>query len=1018
MKKNTNLKNQSKNILPKSGHLQDIINNSDNEDIEVKTINTFDSLNTLDEDFTKKEYKTPFQIKSDMHNKLKEKLKLINPISKNYVNEIMKSELKKLAKENVELKFCLNKLNNKCDTELKKLKLQNINKCKEIDHAQKIIKKNASLIELLGGKIINYEKIFKEIKLKRQQKEKFDKDIKDKLLNAKKENEELKKNINERNEIINSFKDEIDSKKDVFNEMDKMKSDMETYLKTMDKLYKEIEEKDKEIDQLKNNIELLDKKHKQEIENISKNKNNNNNIDNVNQNISSNEELLNEITKSKEKQIKITKELIDTQNNYNIAKNNNIKMQKLTKEASDMIKQSIVERDAMKEEYDKAIKELVDQYEKEVQYMKVLIVEQNNKFEKTIDDLKQGKNIDDIKDNDILKEFGKDIEEQNKNLEKLKTDNTMLIKQNLELRKMNEMLLSKVKDLPNINNKFNELFEKIKLLKEENDLLKKSMENNKFFQMLNKKHEEEEKHNENEKENNENENEIEEHLNKGKEEENSNREKENENDDGNQKLNIDELNMLEGILKDVESGNAGDPEANEKKLEFLEKILKKLENKNDIDNIEENNNNNEEEREENEEEEKNNEYLNLQKQLLLEEMLKQLKEKDIEEIDDNIEDKKDDTNIDKDKDLPDKENKENNSKNDESLKDKNNKNDINKPIKIYNKKFFKAPPNINSTVNKNKDKKKINENKNNEIKTEEENEEEEEDEENIPNQINENFYLFKPTKEGILSFSLSKKDYSTTIPNKYDEFLKVFDPETFVQYNTLEGLFIIPSNKCNELYNYSNKKNTICELFTLKENHSGGCLFLDNISKNIIALGGYESKAVEKFSFETGKLVQLPELSTYRSKIACNQIGNKIYCFFGISKEKPNESIVEYLDLDDIKQGWKEIEFENSAEFDVISGMSCINLNDNELLIIGGLLNDKIPNEKLLYVNIENKKIIKLDKNLPDSEDKVYLFTQNTMFNLFVNGEMTSFANIDNNNQVHILDDELCYDLYLTPKIE
>ena len=55
---------------------------------------------------------------------------------------------------------------------------------------------------------------------------------------------------------------------------------------------------------------------------------------------------------------------------------------------------------------------------------------------------------------------------------------------------------------------------------------------------------------------------------------------------------------------------------------------------------------------------------------------------------------------------------------------------------------------------------------------------------------------------------------------------------------------------------------------------------------------------------------------------------------------------------------------------------------------------------------------------MPDSEDKVYLFTQNTMFNLFVNGEMTSFANIDNYNQVHILDDELCYDLYLTPKIE
>ena len=40
------------------------------------------------------------------------------------------------------------------------------------------------------------------------------------------------------------------------------------------------------------------------------------------------------------------------------------------------------------------------------------------------------------------------------------------------------------------------------------------------------------------------------------------------------------------------------------------------------------------------------------------------------------------------------------------------------------------------------------------------------------------------------------------------------------------------------------------------------------------------------------------------------------------------------------------------------------------------------------------------------------------MFNLFVNGEIISFANIDNNNQVHVLDNYLCYDLYLTPKLK
>ena len=138
---------------------------------------------------------------------------------------------------------------------------------------------------------------------------------------------------------------------------------------------------------------------------------------------------------------------------------------------------------------------------------------------------------------------------------------------------------------------------------------------------------------------------------------------------------------------------------------------------------------------------------------------------------------------------------------------------------------------------------------------------------------------------------------------------------------------------------------------------------------------------------------------------------------FGISKQKPNKSIVEYLDLDNIKEGWIDVNFKNNTNYNVISGMSCINLNDNELLIIGGLLNDKIPNETLLYFNIEDKVLNKIEKNLPDSEDNVYIFTQNTMFNFFVNGEIISFANIDNNNNVHILDNDLCYDLYLTPKI-
>ena len=997
MSKDIRKNQKSSKFYSMNEFLQHLKKMSLNDDINQKTINTFNTISLDDDDFIKKEYKSPLIYKTENRNKLKEKLNLMTPSPNNYVNEVMKLELTNLTKENAELKFCINNLNKSFEKEIKYLKLKNSKKSKEIDSIKEIIKKNASLIELLGGKIINYEKIFKDIELKNKQNSLVDKKIKDKLLNAEKENEELKKDLNERDEIIKSFKDEIDSKKEIFEEIDKMKLDMEAYLKTMDKLYKEIEKKDKVISELKKKMDLIDKKHKEEIENITQSKNYNN---------LSNEELLNELKLSKAKQMQLSKELIDTQKYYNEEKKNNNKMEIFIKEANEMNKKSIDERDKMKAVYDKAIKELEDKYEKQIQIMKLVIVEQNEEFEKKLEELKKDKNIESDED--------KDKEKEKEYLEKLKNDNKMLIKQNLELKNMNEMLLSKMKELPDLNNKFNELFETVKLLKEENDLLKKSMKNSKIYQMLNKEHE----HEEEEEKEDENENEKEDNLNKGKEKLKINNKKINnkeidndndENNDENPKLSVEELEMLENLINDVENNKGGDPETNQKKLEILENILKKLENKEEEHN----------EEEENEEEEKNNEDLNLKKQLLLQEMLKHLGEKEID--DENNEDKKDDDDDskDKDNDLPSIINKKNNIKNDELLNNKNN--NVKKPNEIYSKKVLKLSPKKNKDTSVKENKNNINEKDNHEkIKIEDNNEEEEEneEEESIPNQINENFSLYKPTKEGMLSFNLSKKKYSTVTPDKYNEFLKVFDPDTFLQYNTLEGLFIIPSNKSNQLYYYSSKKNVMNELFSFKENHSGGCLFLDNNSKNIFALGGEETKTVEKFSLETGQLDQLPELSTHRSKIACNQIGNIIYCFFGISKEKPNKSIVEYLDLDNIEEGWKEIDFENSANFNTISGMSCINLKDNnELLIIGGLLNDKIPNEKLLYFNIENKKLMELDKNLPDSDNKEYLFTQNTMFNMFVNGENTSFGNIDNNNQVHILDDELNYDLYLTPKI-
>ena len=250
MKSNSKQKDKAIQYYSINEFLQDLKKLSVNDELEQNTINTFNT-DLIDVELSKKNYETPLNFHSETRKKISEKIKSLNQEPTNYVNEVMKSELKILAKENSELKFCLNNLNKKYEKEIKELKAQGINKTKEIQSTKDIIKKNTALIELLQSKIINYEKKFKEIESKSKQKSFFDQNIKEKIAKVQKENEELKKDIKERDEIINNFKNEMNSKNEIFEEIEKMKAEMETCLKTMDKLYKEIEKKIKKLMNLK-----------------------------------------------------------------------------------------------------------------------------------------------------------------------------------------------------------------------------------------------------------------------------------------------------------------------------------------------------------------------------------------------------------------------------------------------------------------------------------------------------------------------------------------------------------------------------------------------------------------------------------------------------------------------------------------------------------------------------------------------------------------------------------------------
>ena len=815
------------------------ISKAEEEAEQLENLANYFDLNTENNNKAEFKYKSPTnKNENELRQNVYNSLSYLN--DEEDINEQMKIEITNLRKENSELKFCLKNLNQKFDSQIKTMKLQNELKNKELKESKNIITKNMALIELLNDKISTNEKILNKLIEENSQNIKNIPD--QKTLNLIDINKKLNLELESKNKLIENIKIELDTKNDIFSEIDSMKNEMESYLQTMENLYKENESLDETIKQLKQSTIIVQKNYQEEI-NLLKSNNDS-------------DKLLSDLKTNEEKETKLKKELSNLQNNYNEMIDNNQKMEKLTIETKDMIKTAIDSKKNLKQEYEKAIKELVEKYEKQINFMKLVLAKQAEEFQKSENNEKEQENNE------------KNDEKSNLEAMKLIKENKNLIEENEELKNMNETIMKKMRELPDLEKKFTDLFETVKLLKEENDLLKQA----KHYTTLLEKEEDK--------------------MKKIQEEDTPTK---------------NEQNTKNKLLEEEDDEKKNEPKIEEKKVVFK------------------------------------------------------------------------------------------NISNDKINENKSNDNSLNEDDKKNN--FNNISKEINTITH-----------------TEEENEEKEEDNNSVNNEnnkINPNFNLYKPTKDCLLTFNLAKKNYYTIVPENYNTFLESYNAETSIQYNTLEGLFVINKNR---LFYYSAKKNSFNELFNFNEDHSFGCIFLDSDSKNIFTLGGKFSKLVEKFSFEKQSLEQLPQLNYHLSEIGCCQLDSRIYCFFGLCEERPNENIIQYLDLENLDEKWVDVIYEKKTSFDYISKMSIVNLNNNELLIIGGVVNGNVPNEKLLYYNVESSQLIELDKDLPDSEYKNYSFSSNNIFNTFLNDELISYANIDDNDQVHIIDNELKYDLYLTPK--
>ena len=285
---------------------------------------------------------------------------------------------------------------------------------------------------------------------------------------------------------------------------------------------------------------------------------------------------------------------------------------------------------------------------------------------------------------------------------------------------------------------------------------------------------------------------------------------------------------------------------------------------------------------------------------------------------------------------------------------------------------------------------------------------------NKTNKINkDSFYLYSITQEGkLIEFDLMEKKFIKNNTNQIKDW-NIFIPEYSSNYegslllNTFQGLFILTGKYHQDLYYYSKKYNSISKINAFNSGHKYGALLLTPNSENIIAIGG-ETKEVEMLNIENGQIQQLPNLLTKRINSAYTFIGDKLFAFFG----KYNNQI-EYLNMAN-KKNWELIKLKrNYNKIANFEGLAAFPLNENEILFLGNISNNKAMKFNYNELKIEYEDIV------IESKNKKYKFDKDKYFNNFINFEkfgkdgnyLSQFVGIDSTGNIHYFNNDFTYSI-------
>ena len=275
--------------------------------------------------------------------------------------------------------------------------------------------------------------------------------------------------------------------------------------------------------------------------------------------------------------------------------------------------------------------------------------------------------------------------------------------------------------------------------------------------------------------------------------------------------------------------------------------------------------------------------------------------------------------------------------------------------------------------------------------------------------INEQYFLYGIDRDDLLHvFDINSKKWSnlrkiTELKDVSNTFKKDYQYEGTILYNTLSGLYILTGEKTDVLYFYNSLTDSVTKICKFNFCHDNGSLFFDSGNDALFVFGGKKIKSCEYYSFKDKKIYKLPELNLDRANASYIISNNKIFAFFGFCYSKNTYcNNIEYIDYTK-KDRWYELSnislLKNDISFDIESVSTMYYRNDpNLILIYCGIQGDEedfITEYYLIYDSVKNTmdKINKFNlqqfkylgkkwKNytLKNSDQKGFHFAKNSRF--------------------------------------